>query len=241
MSVGYVKGYGCRVHELLKLHIKDVVIEKLDSGYHSARITVNGKTGTRDVTITNSYPYLKDWLSHGHPYGNNPNAPLFCGVGRKNNGRRISSPRIIHSIFVYHYQKTVFPRLLNDPLVPEEDKRKIKELLQKPWNPHARRHTAATEISKEFKDDVLIDRYMGWSRTGNTRVKYQHYFSDDAHISKLEADGFLPKGSSSLNKNKSKGLLRPKPCPNCMEPNKPDARFCSKCILFSHLTPITKR
>ena len=105
-----LRDIGCRVHGLLKLRIKDdVVIEKLDSGYHSARITVNGKTGTRDVTITNSYPYLKDWLSHGHPYGNNPNASLFCGVGRKNNGRRISSP-----VLFTRYLFTI-PKKLSSP------------------------------------------------------------------------------------------------------------------------------
>jgi integrase/recombinase XerD len=219
---------GCRVHELLKLKIKDVVIEKLDNGYHSARITVNGKTGTRNVTITNSYPYLKDWLTHEHPYGNNPNAPLFCGVGKKSRGKRIANTRTIHAIYADHYRKIVFPKLLEDPLIPEEEKRKIRELLQKPWNPHARRHMVATEISKKFKDPVLIDQYMGWSHKGNTRQKYQHYFSDDAHIAKLEADGFLPKGSSAALKGKT-GLLKPKPCPDCSEPNKPDARFCSKC------------
>jgi len=219
---------GCRVHELLKLRIKDVIIERLDSGYHSARITVNGKTGTRNVTITNSYPYLKEWLTHGHPYGSNPNARLFCGVGKKTFGKRIANTHSIHSIYAHHYKKIVFPKVLEDPLVPEEEKRKIRELLRKPWNPHARRHTAATEVSKAFKDSVLIDQYMGWSRTGNTRVKYQHYFSDDAHIAKLEADGFLPKGSSDAAK-KRKELLRPKSCPNCSEPNKPGSRFCAKC------------
>lgn len=218
---------GCRVHELLKLKIKDIVIERLDSGYHSARITVNGKTGTRHVTITNSYPYVKDWISHGHPYGSNPNAYLFVGYGRKTGGKRIKNTTSIHYIYAHHYKKVVFPKVVQDPLTPEEDKRKIGDLLKKPWNPHARRHTAATEVSKAFKDAVLIDQYMGWSPGGNTRVKYQHYFSDDAHIAKLEADGFLPKGSSA--KNKIKGLLRPKPCPNCAEPNKPDSRFCSNC------------
>jgi integrase/recombinase XerD len=219
---------GCRVHELLKLKIKDIVIERLDSGYHSARITVNGKTGTRHVTITNSYPYLKDWISHGHPYGSNPNSYLFVGYGRKTGGKRIQNSTSIHWIYAHHYKNVVFPRVLQDPLAPEEDKRKIRDLLQKPWNPHARRHTAATEVSKAFKDAVLIDQYMGWSPGGNTRVKYQHYFSDDAHIAKLEADGFLPEGSFS-SKNKIKGLLKPKPCPNCAEPNKPDSRFCAKC------------
>ena len=34
-----------------------------------------------------------------------------------------------------NYKKNHFPRLLQDPLVSEEDKRKIRDLLQKPWNP----------------------------------------------------------------------------------------------------------
>ena len=33
-------------------------------------------------------------------------------------------------------RKVAFPKLLQDPLVPEEDKRKIRDLLKKPWNPY---------------------------------------------------------------------------------------------------------
>ena len=29
--------------------------------------------------------------------------------------------------------------------------------------------------------------------------------------------------------NQSKDTLRPKQCPNCNEPNKPDGKFCAKC------------
>jgi hypothetical protein len=29
--------------------------------------------------------------------------------------------------------------------------------------------------------------------------------------------------------NQSKDTLRPKQCPNCNEPNKPDSKFCAKC------------
>jgi hypothetical protein len=65
----------CRPYELLKLKIKDIVVQPLENGYQIARITVNGKTGTRNVRLNNSYPRLKDWLSNGHPYEGNPNAP----------------------------------------------------------------------------------------------------------------------------------------------------------------------
>jgi hypothetical protein len=125
-------------------------------GYQVARITVNGKTGTRNVRLCNSLPRLKDWLTNGHPFAGNPNAPLFCGVSRKNTGRRLTR----HSINAMYerYKKQYFgTRLLEDPTVPEEDKRKIRDLLQKKWNPYVRRHTTATAVCKVLKDPVLID------------------------------------------------------------------------------------
>jgi len=134
----------------------------------------------------------------------------------------------------------VFPKLLEDPLVPEEDKRKIRDLLKKPWNPYVRRHTAATEISKLLKDSVLIDQYLGWSHAGNTRQRYQHYYADDSFDAMLAIDGLVTPNS----KSKVKNLLKPKMCPNCDESNKPESKFCIKCKFVlsfdaSQLTPIT--
>lgn len=149
------------------MKIKDVVVHQLDGGYQIAKITVNGKTGVRNVRLNNSYPFSKEWLSFGHPFPSNPYAPLFCGIGKKNTGRRIS--REAMQAVYRNYKKNHFPKLLDDSTVPEEDKRKIKEMLQKPWNLYIRRHTAATEISKTLKDSVHLDQYMGWSHAGNTR------------------------------------------------------------------------
>jgi integrase len=104
----------CRPHELLKLKIKDVLVHQLENGYQVAKITVNGKTGTRSVRLNNSYPRLKEWLSNGqHSYPGNPNAPLFCGTGKKSIGRRIST----HAIYAAyaHYKQVVFPKVLEDP------------------------------------------------------------------------------------------------------------------------------
>jgi integrase/recombinase XerD len=216
---------GCRPHELLKLKIRDVVVQQLENGYQIARITVNGKTGTRNVRLSNSYPRLKEWLSNGdgHPYPGNPDAPLFCGTGKKNTGKRLA-PHTIQAAYAL-YKKVKFPQLLEDPLVPEGDKRKIRDLLNKRWNPYVRRHTAATEISKTLKDFVLIDQYMSWSPNGKTRQKYQHYYADDSFTAMLEADGLLAKGGST----KSKDLLKAKICTNCDEPNKPESKWCAKC------------
>ncbi len=225
---------GCRPHELLKLKIEDIKLEQRDDGRQVARIGVNGKTGTRNLRIFSSYPYLKDWLSNGHPFPNVPNAALFCGSGKKNTGKRLA-PHSIGARYEY-YKKVAFPKLLNDPMVSEEEKRKIRELLKKPWNPYVRRHTSATAISKALKDSVLIDQVMGWSRTGNTRQKYQHYYADDGFDAMLTMmDGLAPSSSGGTSqqpgssKKKNKNLLKPKQCPNCDESNKPEARFCAKC------------
>jgi integrase/recombinase XerD len=214
---------GCRPSELLRLKIKDVVVQQLENGYQVARITVNGKTGTRHVRLNNSYPRLKDWLRQGHPYPGNPSAPLFCGLGKKNTGKKLAR----NTMFTIYnnYKKVHFPHLLKDPMVPEEDKRKLTELLKKPWNPYIRRHTAATEISKVLKDSVLIDQYMGWSHAGNTRQKYQHYYNDDSFDAMLTMmDGLKP-----IAPAKGKVLLKPRLCPNCQETNTPESKFCAKC------------
>jgi hypothetical protein len=69
---------------------------------------------------------------------------------------------------------------------------------------------------------------MGWSHSGNTRQKYQHYYADDAVDALLTMmDGLMP--VSSIGDSKKKNLLKPKQCPNCDETNTPESRFCVKC------------
>ena len=215
---------GCRPSEMVNIKIKDLVIMQMEDRSHIAKITVNGKTGTRTVRIYYAYPFVKDWLSNGHPFPTLPDVPLFCGTGKKNTGRKISA-HTIGKIFAI-YKKRIFPRLLNDPTISEEDKRRIRDLLKKPWNPHFRRHTATTEISKRLKDPVLINEYMGWSQQGNTRQRYQHYYDNDSVEAMLVADGLILPNATGKNK---RDLLKPKQCPNCDESNKPETKFCVKC------------
>jgi len=53
--------------------------------------------------------------------------------------------------------------------------------------------------------------------------KYLHYFGNESSQSLLEAYGIVSKDQQSVD------VLRPKQCPNCNEPNKPDSKFCAKC------------
>jgi integrase len=207
----------CRPSEILKLKIKDIVFKTIGTSQY-AEVTVNGKTGRRPIPLINSLPYLKDYLNHDHPMSSNPNAPMICGVG-KGLGKHIPSLRYSH---VYeNFKKKVFPHLLDMPTVPPEDKKKIAELLKKPWNPYIRRHSALTEKSQILKEHVLR-QHAGWSPRSQMHLKYLHYFGNESNESLLEAYGLVDKGVFI-------DQLRPKQCPNCDEGNKPDSKFCVKC------------
>jgi integrase/recombinase XerD len=210
----------CRPHELLKLRIKDIVFKTVASNhYQYAEVFVNGKTGSRHLPLINSIPYVKDWLDHEHPQPSNANGVFLCGFG-KSIGRALqtNSLRTIYE----KYRQEFFPKLLESPNVPPEDKAKIKELLKKPWNPYVFRHSALTQKSTMLKEHVLR-QHAGWSGRSQMHLKYLHYFGNESSESLLEAYGIIPKDQQAVD------VLRPKQCPNCSEPNKPDSRFCANC------------
>lgn len=207
----------CRPHEILKLKIRDISFKSIGSSQY-AEVVVNGKTGTRPIPLINSIPYLKDYLDYEHPMPRNPNSPLICGTGR-GLGRHIKPTRLYR---IYEdYKILIFPKLLESPNVLPEDKREIVELLKKPWNPYIRRHSALTEKARILKEPIL-KMHAGWSPRSQMHLKYEHWFGNESNESILEAYGLMDHGIQV-------DQLRPKQCPNCSQPNKPDSKFCSKC------------
>ena len=207
----------CRVHELLKIRIKDILY-KTTGSYQYAEVLVNGKTGSRVIPLFNSIPYVKDWLDD-HPQHANTNAYLFCGL-KKNIGRMLTR-YAIYDIY-QHYKEKVFPRLLQDPNVPSADKEIISILLQKPFNPYIQRHYALSEKAKILKESVLR-AHAGWGMNSRMPQVYLHYFGNESSESLLEAYGIITKDQKLTD------ALKPKRCPNCSEPNKPESKFCAKC------------
>jgi integrase/recombinase XerD len=214
---------GCRPHEILKLRLKDITFKTAGGGHQYAEVLVNGKTGSRHIPLIDSIPYVKDWIDE-HPQQGNLNAPLICGYARSI-GRRIK-PNSLAKIYD-NYKKGLFTKLAATAEerrrdIPEEDIEKIKELLKKPWNPYIRRHSALTEKSVILKEHILR-QYAGWSIRSQMPQKYLHYFGNESSDSILQAYGIITNEKQDIHK------LRPKQCPNCNEPNKPDSKFCAKC------------
>ena len=121
-----------------------------------------------------------------------------------------------------HYRDDYFPKLLKNRSVPLEDKEAIKKLLLKPWNLYIFRHSALTHKSQILKESTLRD-HAGWTMNSKMPSVYLHYFGTESSNSLLEAYGIVK------NREKEINTLKPKLCPNCTEPNKPDSRFCVKC------------
>jgi integrase/recombinase XerD len=210
----------CRPHELLKIRIKDILY-KSSGGYQYAEVLVNGKTGSRVIPLFNSIPYINDWLDD-HPQCANPNAYLFCGL-KKSIGRMLTR-YAIYNIY-QHYKGKVFPTLLEDPNVPPEDKAIMRGLLQKPFNPYIQRHYALSEKAKILKESVLR-MHAGWGMNSRMPQVYLHYFGNESSESLLQAYGIIP------HDHQLSDSLKPKQCPNCNEPNKPESKFCAKCRMI---------
>jgi len=209
-----------RPSEILGLKIKSIVF-KTTGEHQYAAILVNGKTGTRNIPLFSAVPYIKDWLD-SHPQRGNPDAYLIPSMDRKHKRFGDKMKSISLNLIYRMYKLQFFPSLLKDPKVPPEDKQKIRDLLQKPWNPYIRRHSALTQKSTILKEHVLR-QHAGWSGRSQMHLKYIHYFGNEGSESLLEAYGIIPKDQQSVD------VLRPKQCPNCNEPNKSDSKFCAKC------------
>jgi integrase/recombinase XerD len=161
-----------RPHEILNLKVKDIIFKTAGDKQY-AEVLINGKTGSRFIPLIQSIPYIKEWLSN-HPSRNNPKSPLFIGLRRGNKANPIMVTDI-EQIYKY-YKKEFFPKLLEDPTVSNEEKEKIKNLLQKPFNPYIRRHSALTEKSKQRKLSIqTLNQHAGWSMNSNMAQKYTHY------------------------------------------------------------------
>jgi integrase/recombinase XerD len=123
----------------------------------------------------------------------------------------------------YKNYKLYFKSLLSSDDVPEEDKKRMRELLTKRWNPYVLRHSAITEKSGIISSDQKLRQFAGWTPRSNMHYKYVHFSGGESMGDLLRAKGIIKKGNHINN------ILQPKICPSCKESNRPDASFCFKC------------
>jgi hypothetical protein len=206
---------------LLGVKVSQKDFKTLGNGRQYASIVVNGKTGNREVVLTNSLPYLKDWLNV-HPLKGNSDAYLFLSQSDKNLNKQLTGIGLFHIYRRYKLER--FPSLLlqQDSDISESDKQHIRQLLKKPFNPYLRRHIGLTQRAKQIHEYELR-QYSGWSKNSKMHLRYIHWFNNQGSNAVLKAEGFVTDEASEVEK------LKPVYCSNCNEANIKNSKWCSKC------------
>jgi len=163
ISLGYESG--ARIGELVNMKIKDVKFT--DFG---ARIRLDGKTGTREIPIIKSVPFLSVYLKL-HPKRDNPEAWLWT----RTNGKRIG------------YQGIRFQ-------LRELAKRcGIKKKIY----PHLLRHSRATHLANHLTESQL-KQYFGWCQDSRMASTYIHLSGRDIDNAVLSIYGLSKKKEEEI-------------------------------------------
>jgi len=184
---------GCRIGELCSLTMKNVSFDE-----YGAQIIVSGKTGMRRIRIIASTPYLASWMGL-HPFKDDPNAPLWVGIGTTNKDKPLNYPSIRKMLKVL------------------AKKAKIK----KDVNPHAFRHSRATYLANRLTE-AQMNQIFGWIQGSDMPSTY-------VHLSGRDTDDALLKiyGLKKESEEREESPLKPKKCPRC--DNLTVGKFCNRC------------
>lgn len=156
---------GPRSGELQALTLGDVTDHELG---RSIRIR-DGKTGTRDVTITNAVPHLQQWLN-SHPATDengtpeDPDAPLWSKLKKPEE----ISYRMFRNAFI-------------------EAAERID--LQKPNDPTNFRKSSASALASQGVPQAHLEDRYGWERGSDAAARYIRVFGGEADRALAEARG----------------------------------------------------
>jgi len=193
---------GGRLHELLEANIGSVQFDR-----YGAIISVNGKTGRRQIRLVSAVPDLQLWLSRFHPYKNDPNAPLFVTSRERGSGKYVRlNARTVQNLF---------KRLGVRAGLSGKGKK---------TNPHAYRHGCATNRAKDMTEAELRE-YFGWSKGSTMASVYVHLSGRDIDNKVLAIDGV------KLEEDQDPDPMLPQECPRCNRRNAPDAILCDRCSM----------
>ncbi len=183
----------CRIGEICSLHIRNVSFDD-----YGTVIIVRGKTGGRRVRLIASTPYLASYLDV-HPLKDDPDAPLWVGIGPTNKNKPLGYPSI---------------------------RKKLKELaakakIKKRVNPHAFRHSRATYLANRLTE-AQMNQFLGWTQGSKMTGIY-------VHMSGRDTDQAIRRIYGLEEEKEEKSPLKPKKCSRCEALNAGTAKFCNKC------------
>jgi len=149
---------GPRSGELEDLKVGDVSDHDLGK-----IIRVNGKTGERDVTITNAVPFVRQWLN-AHPASDDPGAPLWSKLKKPES----ISYRMYRNIFIDAAERVG---------------------LDKPDDPTNFRKSSASALASKGVSQAHLEKRYGWKRGSDAASRYIRVFGEDADRELAQARG----------------------------------------------------
>lgn len=185
---------GCRIGEILSLRLKHVDFDKFGTV-----LMVTGKTGPRRVRVISSTPYLATWIDN-HPLKDDPNSPLWVGIGTAYR----------NEIIDYAAVRLMIARVAK------------RAGIKKRVNPHTFRHSRATHLATRLTE-AQMNELFGWVQGSEMPSTYVHLSGRDVDKTLLKIYGI------ETEEDKEEPPLKPKNCYRCTYLNAPTSRFCTRC------------
>ncbi len=204
--VAIIYELGARVGEIQNCKISDV--KDHPYGFH---ITLNGKTGKRQVLLHKYQVYLKQWLVD-HPNASDPGAPLFTTAREytdsshsKNKKKQAKDETRVHTPL-----RTISMNLL---LKKAAKKAGIKKNVYC----HLLRHSQATRLANTMTEQQL-KKQMGWAGSSNQAQTYVHLSNPEIDHAVLASYGIRVVQDQEGNKVNR--------CARCSMPIPSGMRYC---------------
>jgi len=195
----------CRVGEIVKLKRKDVVCK---DGLWT--ISVDGKTGVRNVPLTLSVVYFAPWFNELHPAKKDGEAPVFISFSHKD----WYKPMVERSI-----GREAVWTILQQGVDASQIGKKV--------HPHLLRHSRLTWLADHGMTENMMRIFAGWTPGSNMPAIYIHTNPQKVNDKIIEIQNGKP--VKPIEEQKSK--LLPRECPRCQAKNDPSAPYCKQCWL----------
>ncbi len=193
----------CRISELINLKIGDVVC---NNGQWV--ISVEGKTGIRNIPLTLSTRYLAPWFNEFHPNRNNPEVPLFLSQAPRLKYKKIKDRQvsICGAWFILDQCRQIAG-------------------IKKKCNPHILRHSRLSWLAEHGINESELRDFAGWEKDSTMPAVYIHTNPDNLSNKIKQIQGLKvpkkPVGSKLI------AVI----CPRCKAENDVSSQYCRQCWL----------
>jgi integrase len=203
---------GMRIGELQNLRIRDIDITSDQNGVSHVTIPLEGKTGTRQVPIFMSVPYILDYLQE------------MGDMGR--------------DAYLLNYYEGRWADMKMKGVLDGNAIRKMLRVtakragIEKRIYPHLFRHSRATYYANRMTEQQLKS-FFGWTPTSGMAGHY-------THLSGRDIDSAVAKANNQEVEEKIAPALVNKVCQRCHTKNAITAIYCNVCTLPLDISQLEK-